>query len=396
MVAIDKTTNGNSAEAGKELANSTKAKLGSSPTWAIAYCAGKHDKEAFLSGIRNVLGDIPVFGGAAVGIITNDFFGYDGFEASLTLFGEEMRYKAIATGDLTNGQLEGGRELGEKLSGKVTKDDTILMFFDTLVSTPPPQMYSGSEIINGFNLGIGGDDYTILGSGLVADMNLMDSYVFSGGKAEKHIVSAVVIPSEIKMNYRILHGCEPISSYMTITKIEGPVVFEIDNRPALEVVLDALGLDPTEDNIKSLTTVVTLGENRGEPFGDYDESKYVNRMIIMGNPENGSIILFEADFEVGTRIQIMSRSNDLMIESARKNAESLLSEVNVENTFCFYIDCAGRCRPFSGADQDDAELIQEVFSDMPLSGFYSGVEIAPLLGKSRPLDWTGVLMTFSK
>jgi len=31
-----------------------------------------------------------------------------------------------------------------------------------------------------------------------------------------------------------------------------------------------------------------------------------------------------------------------------------------------------------------------------LLGFYSGVEVAPLLGKSRGLDWTGVLLVFAK
>jgi len=29
-----------------------------------------------------------------------------------------------------------------------------------------------------------------------------------------------------------------------------------------------------------------------------------------------------------------------------------------------------------------------------LLGFYSGVEIAPFLGRSRGLDWTGVLLLF--
>jgi len=34
--------------------------------------------------------------------------------------------------------------------------------------------------------------------------------------------------------------------------------------------------------------------------------------------------------------------------------------------------------------------------DTPLFGFYSGVEVAPLLGKSRGLDWTGVLLVFAQ
>ena len=33
---------------------------------------------------------------------------------------------------------------------------------------------------------------------------------------------------------------------------------------------------------------------------------------------------------------------------------------------------------------------------MPLLGFYSGVEIAPFMGGSRALDWTGVLIVLSE
>ncbi|NJM93653.1 MAG: hypothetical protein HC842_02395 [Cytophagales bacterium] len=80
-----------------------------------------------------------------------------------------------------------------------------------------------------------------------------------------------------------------------------------------------------------------------------------------------------------------------------KNARQLI-EANSEkvNRFGFYVNCTGRNCAFSGADQEDAEVIQSEFGNIPVSGFYSGVEIAPLLGVSRPLDWTGVLMLFSK
>ncbi len=33
---------------------------------------------------------------------------------------------------------------------------------------------------------------------------------------------------------------------------------------------------------------------------------------------------------------------------------------------------------------------------IPFLGFYSGVEIASLMGRSRGLDWTGVLIIFAE
>jgi small ligand-binding sensory domain FIST len=92
-------------------------------------------------------------------------------------------------------------------------------------------------------------------------------------------------------------------------------------------------------------------------------------------------------------VQIMSRNNQLMIDSVRQQTRRLLASVNqARPLFALYIDCAGRSSAFSGAEEEEAAILQaELGPDIPLLGFYSGVEVAPLLGQSRPLDWTGVL-----
>jgi small ligand-binding sensory domain FIST len=122
-----------------------------------------------------------------------------------------------------------------------------------------------------------------------------------------------------------------------------------------------------------------------------------NRLIISANPVNGSVTLFEADFQVGTKVQIMARDNQLMLDSVRQRTRDLLTSTEPQKpVFAFYIDCAGRTSAFSGAKNEEAAILQaELGPDIPLLGFYSGVEIAPLLGRSRPLDWTGVLTLFT-
>ena len=47
---------------------------------------------------------------------------------------------------------------------------------------------------------------------------------------------------------------------------------------------------------------------------------------------------------------------------------------------------------------EEAAEVQKVFNqyNTPLLGFYSGVEVSPLLGSSRGLDWTGVLLVFAE
>jgi small ligand-binding sensory domain FIST len=196
-----------------------------------------------------------------------------------------------------------------------------------------------------------------------------------------------------------MNGCRPVSTFMEITRIDGAEVYELDGRPALTVIERMLGLPLGGSRGHELTLTATLGEKQGDPFAPYDENAYVNRLILRANPESGSVTLFEQDFARGTRVQIMSRDNSLMLESVKRGvAEMNRSIAGTQPLLGLYIDCAGRGSARSGAPVEEAELVQRgLHPSVPLLGFYSGVEIAPFAGGlSRPLDWTGVLTVLQR
>jgi small ligand-binding sensory domain FIST len=118
-------------------------------------------------------------------------------------------------------------------------------------------------------------------------------------------------------------------------------------------------------------------------------------------PEGRGIVIFEPDLEVGTEILFMLRDSRQMMESAKQNTEKLLIRIKAEGrkpVFGLYIDCAGRTAAVSETLTEEASEVRDLFkqSGIPLLGFYSGVEVAPLLGKSRGLDWTGVLWVIAQ
>jgi hypothetical protein len=252
-------------------------------------------------------------------------------------------------------------------------------------------------LTDGIYQGLDGKHLNLIGAGTISDFQMTESYVFDGCRGVKHAAVAVVLPSNWQSHTIIMHGCIPVSSFLEITRIDGPVVYELDGRPALEVLLQMLGQELSAATIEKLSMVVTLGKKHGDLFAPYDESAYVNRLIINSNPEDGSVTLFEADFQVGSKVQIMARDNQMMVESVRRRARELLTAIDpVQPVLALYIDCAGRTSGFSGAEVEEAGALQAALgSEFPLVGFYSGVEIAPLLGRSRPLDWTGVLTLFT-
>jgi hypothetical protein len=238
----------------------------------------------------------------------------------------------------------------------------------------------------------------VLGGGMLRDYQWSGSHVFANDQATTQHAVGVLISGNCSVHHAISHGCEPASDYHTITSIEGPVVRELDGRPALEVIEDIIGTGASRD-WQQYSLLVTLGANYSDdPYGDFDENQYVSRLIAAANPDDGSVVLFESDFGPGEKVQVMRRSNEHMLASAREISSDLLGRIEGSEPFLgLYIDCAGRTSGFCGAGAEEGAIIQETIgSRMPLLGFYSGVEIAPFLGGSRALDWTGVLIVLTE
>jgi len=295
---------------------------------------------------------------------------------------------------LAAGEGAAGEALGAELRRTAAPGSVVLLLFDSVASARPPRLHHASSIVDGLNRGLGDARTCLLGGGLLTDMSLTGGWVFDGEGVGKHAALALVFPPELAAETVILHGCRPVSAFMEITRIEGADVYELDGQPALAVIERMLGLQLGGSRGHELSLVATLGQKQGDPFAPYDENAYVNRLILRASPESGSVTLFEPDFARGTKVQIMSRDNSLMLDSVRRGVAAMNGSVaGRDNQLALYIDCAGRGSARSGASVEEAELVlRGLDRSVPFLGFYSGVEVAPFDGRhSRPLDWTGVL-----
>ncbi len=403
MIYVGTSRNSNSLKAVQEALDQAMAKMivGQSPVWALMFCGKKHDPDEVVRNIRAKAGAVSVVGGSAVGVISNTMLGYSEHELGLVLFSDDLRRPDIVSvDDISRGEWEAGHHLGQKLSAKVDHRSTVLVFYDSVRSGPPPVLNIANRFVEGIYAGLGDNNQAkLIGGGVLSDFSMSDkTYIFDGHKAVKHGAVAVVLPPELQSHTTIMHGCTPVSAFLEVTKVDGPVIYELDGRPVLDVLYENLGQVVDNLDLSDPSLIVTLGRKFGDPFAPFDEASYVNRLIVRSNPDDGSVTLFEADFEQGTQVQIMSRDNMLMVESVAEQTRKLQEQVDPQQPlFAFYVDCIGRASAFSGAEVEEASILQQsLAADVPLFGFYSGVEIAPLLGRSRPLDWTGVLTLFTK
>ena len=369
------------------------------PRLLLAFCGGKHDPHAILAGLRGAFGQVPVVGGSAAGTIWRGGLGYSGLELVLAAFLESDVVPGILVNrDLDKGEESAGRSLGARIADAATDGSVVLLLYDSVASSTPLRLHPASAIMDGLQEGLGSSDVRVIGAGMLTDMNLSDGWVFDGVGVAKHAAVALVFPRTVTQETTILHGCRPVSTFMEITRIDGAEVYELDGEPALEVIERMLGLPIGGSDMQELSLMATLGEKQGDPYAPYDENSYVNRLILRTNRTTGSITLFEPDFRLGTRVQIMSRDNALMLDSVRNGVAQINARIAGNNFLLgLYIDCAGRASARSGATIEEAELVRDGLDPkIPLLGFYSGVEIAPFGGYSRPLDWTGVLTVLQR
>lgn len=408
MVGVAESNNPNAREAGETVTRAALEALSadgsdagaSAPGLAIVFAGGQLDAEQLLVGIRSVLPATPVVGGAAVGAMTHRAIGSTGYECAIALLpGDLGEAQIVADGDLTSGERDAGYRIGARLREVASNQSAVLLFYDSVKSSPPPELHIASQLLAGLNEGLADRSPTIVGGGMLVDLELSDSYVFDGTGIARHTAVAVVLPTGLVASTTIIHGCEPISSFLEVTRVDGAVVHELDGKPAAAVLAERLGIDVDTLARFDQSLAITLGAKQGDPFAPFDESNYVNRMLVSVDAVSGSVTLFEADFEVGARVQIMTTSVERMNESAMTRTQGLFTgEATLAAgtaLFGLYIDCAGRSPAFCGADAEEADIVRERVGDhCPMVGFYSGVEIAPVHGKARPLDWTGVLAVF--
>ena len=399
MAYIGNSQSTESELAGREAAGMAKQRMqdGESVSWVMAFCGGRQDPEEVLKGIRAELGNVKIYGGSACGVITNDLLGYTGYECGLAVFTTPVPEPHAILINMDSGEFNAGKELALELNNHADEGNTVLILFDQLKSMPPLELYAGSSLLDGLYTVLDKKSLNIVGAGLVGDFNFFPCFLFSGSEVVEHSAIALIIPGILSPFTTIMHGCTPVSSFMEITRIEGPVVYELNGRRATDVFYEMLGVDSEFGEESIIPYTITLGKKHGNQYAPYSEQVYVNSLIIDSNTEDGSITLFETDFQQGTVIQIMTRNNNVMLESTKKGPEELLGRIKKgQPELIFYIDCAGRTRDFSSSKIEEADIVRKTIGkEIPLLGFYSGMEIAPFLGRSRPLNWTGILTVFN-
>ena len=98
--------------------------------------------------------------------------------------------------------------------------------------------------------------------------------------------------------------------------------------------------------------------------------------------KTGQILTFALREPVGAREDLMRMSSDLQRD--RPDA-----------AFGLYFNCMARGRGLYGEPDVDSRTLRESLGGVPVAGFFTGSEIAPIQGKTHLHQYSGILLLVS-
>ena len=359
---ISKTIKASSTEAiSKEIERVTSESF--KPTLAIVFLSIKQDWKA----ISNILNkrEIAVFGATTAG----EFIGGDIEEGSIAMMllninPEHFRIQFLETGEHTTH--ENAMQIG--IAGKNTFNNPAFIIASGWLHIDGEKIIEG--IIEGF-----GNEVTVFGGMAGDDLAMQGPLVFTNEKSAVNGLLALIIDEDkIEINGIATCGWKPIGTTKTVTKSEGNIVYTIDDKPALDMVMKYLGLDIDLDSGNDVLT------NIGAYYPLQLERENVTpvmRTAMWGNKEDRSLIC-AGTVPQGSKVRFSLPPDFDAIEQVIDECKEVKKERQQEADALIMFSCISRHLSFGILMTEEIEQVKQVW-DAPMVGFFSYGEF----GKSK-------------
>jgi len=336
---------------------------GFKPTLAIVFISIKQDRDAICSLLNNE--GISIFGATTSGEFISSEIG-EGSIAVMLLDINPAYFKVLFFETADSSALEISKQLG--IEGKKIFHNPAFIIASGWLHT------DGEQIVKGIEEGFG-REVTIFGGMAGDDLALREPLVFTYSKHSITGLVAILI-NEDKIDIKGIATCgwKPIGTTKTVTRSSGNIVYTIDDKPALDLVIKYLGLDIDAD---SDTDVVT---NIGAYYPlqlERENAVPVMRTAMLGNKEDRSLIC-AGNVPQGSKIRFSLPPDFDVIDTVVAECTDLKNEKQQEADAMIMFSCISRYLSFGVMTSEEIERVIKVW-DVPMIGFFSYGEF----GKSK-------------
>ncbi len=229
-----------------------------------------------------------------------------------------------------------------------------------------------------------GPDANIVGGAAGMLMDSTEHDVFSDEHvSDRAVVSLLLDGDHIQVSGRATCGWKAVGSERTVTKSDGDWVYEIDGKPALDVVLKYVGMNDSdlidmdtwfhEVNTLPIQLIREKGPPVMRPALVYDEK--ARAIMCSGRIPEGSRIQFSIEPGFDVIEEVIEACKDLK-ESEAPEADAVI-----------YISCMGRYLSLGPLLNKEIATVRELWN-APMAGFLSSGEMARVTGGS--LEWNAI------
>jgi hypothetical protein len=381
-IGVGSSARPESREAGADAASA--ALQGSDPRLLIVFASPAHDLHALLSGIRDSAPDAPLIGCSTAGEIATDGPG-DAGVVVVALGGDGF---SVATEVARNASSD-VRLAGEHAAAAVERvapgRHQVLLLLSDGLGGDQQEVVRGAYSVLGATIplvgGCAGDDLAMKRTHQLHDSDVLEDCVV-----------AAAISSDAPFGIGVQHGWRPVGDPFLVTSSSGTRVFQLDDKPALDMYAERLGApqeileDPAAFTRFALTHPFGLRRRSGEEVRFIAEANFEDRSIncIAGVPQGGLIWIMEGDAE-----SVLSAT-----DAACQQALDSLNGAAPLGLLAF--DCIARRGVLGDAGiRTEVQRIGENAGGAPVAGFYTYGEIARTHGVSGFHNQTLVVLAFA-
>jgi hypothetical protein len=381
--------------AGREAAQQALQKAGvSKPDFVFMFASIGYDQHSLLRAVRETTGGAPLTGCSAEGSINGDEADESNFSVLVTaISSDELRWhNGLATG-LEDDPRAVGQQVAQDLLPTLSAETIGLFVF-------PDGM---TDNLDPFFAGLEGNlprerFLPLWGGGAGNNFNLeeptyqyCDDEVISGG------VSYALLSGEALPGWAISHGMMPIGGERIVTRSKGNVIYEIDAKPAVEVLKEYLPEGALANDRDWMRYAISLALTFKAP-SYMKEEEYVVRGVPGVKMADGSIVV-QTEVQEGTSVWFSSRDKEKIITGFDRMAAQIKEQLGGEKPkLVFQFECGTRGKMMF-RDQEKLQVLkrfrQSLDPDVPWAGFYTIGEIGPVEEHNDRHLWTSVVLALS-
>ena len=382
---VGQSNNASTASAAEEAVQRALAQAGTAQADAVVvFFSVEHAARegALADAVRRVAGTDRIAGCSAVGILTSNGEAEGGHGlAVLALSSDQLHCQPLLFRPLRERESEIGVELAA-LAAPTEAAGSLLALFPDTYNGQPQRLLESFHDERGF--------LPVVGAGATENGAAQATYQLGGAGVTSNAVAGVHLSGSFQSHIEITQGCQPITEPMVITKAERNLIYEINQRPALEVFARLLK-GPLAEDLSRALMVLFVGLPADRLVNSVAPGKYLVRNIIGIDPNKGILGVAEEVTEGESMIFAMrdgQRAREDLTQMLQRQVDNL---AGAKPAFGFYFNCCARGSSLYGIPDIDSAYIKQTLGDFPLIGMFGGYELAPLGRANHQFAYTGVL-----